>query len=46
MQRMVDAASERGGNAILAMRFDANDVSQGYQEVVASGTAVKVSQRT
>ncbi len=44
MQRMVEAATSRGANAILAMRFDANEVSQGYQEVVAYGTAVRVSQ--
>ncbi len=46
MERMVEAASSRGANAILAMRFDANEVSQGYQEVVAYGTAVQVTQRT
>ena len=42
---MVDEATRRGANAILAMRFDANEVAQGYQEVVAYGTAVKVTQR-
>ncbi len=46
MERMVEAASSRGANAILAMRFDANEVSQGYQEVVAYGTAVQVTHRT
>jgi len=45
MQRMVDEATGRGANAILAMRFDANEVAQGYQEVVAYGTAVMVTQR-
>jgi uncharacterized protein YbjQ (UPF0145 family) len=44
MERMVDEATSRGANAILAMRFDANEVGQGYQEVVAYGTAVRVSQ--
>lgn len=45
MARMVEEATTRGANAILAMRFDANEVSQGYQEVVAYGTAVRVTQR-
>ena len=39
-QRMVEEAEARGGNAVLAMRFDANEVSNGYQEIVAYGTAV------
>jgi uncharacterized protein YbjQ (UPF0145 family) len=45
MQRLIDEAAARGANAILAMRFDANEVAQGYQEVVAYGTAVMVTQR-
>lgn len=40
LARLVQAAETRGGNAILAMRFDANEVANGYQEVVAYGTAV------
>jgi uncharacterized protein YbjQ (UPF0145 family) len=44
MQRMVEAAMARGGNAVLAMRFDANEVSNGYQEIVAYGTAVVIVQ--
>lgn len=32
-----------GANAVLAMRFDSDEVGQGYQELVAYGTAVKVS---
>ena len=34
----------RGANAVLAMRFDANEVSNGYQEIVAYGTAVVIVQ--
>ena len=45
MERLVEAASARGADAILAMRFDANEVGQGYQEIVAYGTAVKVARR-
>ena len=43
--RMVQHAKEMGADGIIAMRFDANEVSQGYQEVVAYGTAVRVTQR-
>ena len=45
MERLVEEATSRGADAILAMRFDANEIGQGYQEVVAYGTAVKVSRR-
>jgi len=45
MERLVEAAQSRGADAILAMRFDANEVGQGYQEVVAYGTAVKLARR-
>ena len=44
MQRMVETAKSRGANAVLAMRFDANEVSSGYQEIVAYGTAVVITQ--
>jgi len=39
---MVQHALERGANAILAMRYDANEVMQGVTEVLAYGTAVVV----
>ena len=39
---MVQHAVERGANAILAMRYDANEVMQGVTEVLAYGTAVVV----
>jgi uncharacterized protein YbjQ (UPF0145 family) len=42
-QRMIEEAEKVGANAILAMRFDSDEVGQGYQELVAYGTAVKVS---
>lgn len=45
IERLVDEANSRGADAILAMRFDANEIGQGYQEVVAYGTAVKISRR-
>jgi len=41
-QLMMQHAAERGGNAILNMRYDANDVMGGVTEVLAYGTAVVV----
>ena len=37
-----EVAAQRGANAVLAMRFDSNEVGSGYQELVAYGTAVVV----
>lgn len=39
---MIQHAAARGANAILAMRYDANEVMQGVTEVLAYGTAVQV----
>ncbi len=39
---LVDHASQRGANAVIAMRYDANEVMQGVTEVLAYGTAVVV----
>ncbi|MEO6151121.1 MAG: YbjQ family protein [Mucilaginibacter sp.] len=39
---LVMHAQETGANAIINMRYDANDVMQGVTEVLAYGTAVKV----
>ena len=39
---MIQHAAEKGANAILAMRYDANEVMEGITEVLAYGTAVKV----
>jgi uncharacterized protein YbjQ (UPF0145 family) len=44
-ERMCEEAAARGANAVLAMRFDSDEVGQGYQELVAYGTAVKVTKR-
>ena len=38
---MLQHAEERGANAIINMRYDANEVMQGITEVLAYGTAVK-----
>jgi uncharacterized protein YbjQ (UPF0145 family) len=37
---MVQHAQEMGANAILAMRYDANEIAAGITEVLAYGTAV------
>jgi uncharacterized protein YbjQ (UPF0145 family) len=37
---MVSHAAAIGANAVLAMRYDANEVAQGVTEVLAYGTAV------
>ena len=39
---MMQHAGEIGANAVLAMRYDANEVAQGVTEVLAYGTAVVV----
>lgn len=41
-QYMMQHASERGANAIINMRYDANEVMNGVTEVLAYGTAVVV----
>src|ERR1700687_5998047 len=40
---MLEHAAERGANAVVAMRYAANQVMQGVTEVLAYGTAVQVS---
>jgi uncharacterized protein YbjQ (UPF0145 family) len=42
-ERMVQHAEERGADAIISMRYDATEFSQGVTEVLAYGTAVKVA---
>jgi uncharacterized protein YbjQ (UPF0145 family) len=39
---MVQHAGERGANAVIAMRYDANEIMAGVTEVLAYGTAVVV----
>ena len=39
---MIQHAQQNGANAIVAMRYDANDVMEGITEVLAYGTAVVV----
>jgi len=44
LQLMVLHAREMGANAIVNMRYDANDVMSGLTEVLAYGTAVVVEE--
>ena len=39
---MVEHASSAGANAIVAMRYDANEITDGITEVLAYGSAVIV----
>ena len=41
-QYMIQHAQQRGANAVINMRYDANEVMQGITEVLAYGTAVVV----
>ena len=41
-QLMIQHANERGANAIINMRYDANEVMNGVTEVLAYGTAIVV----
>ena len=41
---MVQHAEEMGANAIIAMRYDANEITDGITEMLAYGTAVVVEE--
>jgi uncharacterized protein YbjQ (UPF0145 family) len=42
IERMVEEAQAKGGDAIVAMRFDTSDMGSNWTEICAYGTAVKV----
>lgn len=42
---LLEHAAQHGANAVVAMRYDANEVSAGITEVLAYGTAVVVEPR-
>jgi uncharacterized protein YbjQ (UPF0145 family) len=42
MERMVEEAEAKGGNAIIAMRFDTSEMGGNWTEICAYGTAVRV----
>ena len=43
---MMQHAAEHGANAVIAMRYDANEIMHGVTEVLAYGTAVMVERNT
>jgi uncharacterized protein YbjQ (UPF0145 family) len=40
IDRLVEEATQRGGNAIVAMRFDTSELGSTWTEICAYGTAV------
>jgi uncharacterized protein YbjQ (UPF0145 family) len=44
-QQMAEHARELGADAIVGMRYDATEFQQGVTEVLAYGTAVRISAR-
>ena len=45
IERMVEEAQAKGGEAVLAMRFDTSEMGQNWTEICAYGTAVKVQKK-
>ncbi len=43
IQRMAEAASARGANAVLAMRFDTSEMGSDWTEICVYGTAAKIT---
>jgi uncharacterized protein YbjQ (UPF0145 family) len=43
---MIKHAEERGANALIGVRYDANEVMSGVTEVLAYGTAVEVARQS
>ena len=42
IDRMVEEAQAKGGDAIIAMRFDTSEMGPNWTEICAYGTAVRV----
>jgi uncharacterized protein YbjQ (UPF0145 family) len=42
IERMVQEAEAKGGDAVVAMRFDTSDMGGNWTEICAYGTAVRV----
>jgi uncharacterized protein YbjQ (UPF0145 family) len=42
IDRLRLAATEKGGNAVVAMRFDCNEIGNVMSEIAAYGTAVQI----
>ncbi len=46
LELMMQHAIQRGANAVIGVRYDANEMMQGVTEVLAYGTAVMVERTT
>jgi uncharacterized protein YbjQ (UPF0145 family) len=46
LNRMIEEAERRGGNAILGMRFDTSEMGDVWTEICAYGTAVRATKMT
>ena len=44
-ERLVEEASAKGANAVLAFRFDTSELGSTWTEICAYGTAVRVRKR-
>ncbi|TMM16009.1 MAG: YbjQ family protein [Actinobacteria bacterium] len=44
-ERLVEAAEEKGANAVVAFRFDTSELGTTWTEICAYGTAVRASRR-
>jgi uncharacterized protein YbjQ (UPF0145 family) len=42
MARMLEHARQKGGNAVVGMRFDTSEMGPNWTEICAYGTAVRV----
>ena len=45
ISRLVEEAEQKGGNAILAMRFDTSELGLTWTEICAYGTAARIKKR-
>ncbi|MCW2599552.1 MAG: hypothetical protein JWM02_1381 [Frankiales bacterium] len=43
MDRLVGEAERRGANAVVGMRFDTSEIGNGWTEICAYGTAMRVT---
>jgi uncharacterized protein YbjQ (UPF0145 family) len=43
IDRMIEAATAKGANCVLAMRFDTSEMAGNWTEICAYGTAVRIS---
>ncbi|MGH7907249.1 MAG: YbjQ family protein [Candidatus Binataceae bacterium] len=46
LERLKDEARRGGGNAVVAMRFDCNEIANMMSEIAAYGTAVVIRKKT